>query len=129
MKRLACLLLIAVLALAPLSSRAQSADEAFTALASPSFETIRRGVEILALSGHAQAAAILSAVQGNRLFSRNTDKVLFIRLDDGSFTEAATGKLAPDVMASGLRPVRMNNAVRGAVEAALGSLRLFAPDA
>ncbi len=32
-------------------------------------------------------------------------------------------------MASGLKPVRMNNAVRGEVEAALGSLRLFAPDA
>ncbi len=129
MKRLACLLLIAVLALAPVPSRAQSADEAFTALASPSFDTIRRGVEILALSGHPQAAAILSAVQGNRLFSRNADKVLFIKTDDGSFIEAATGKPAPDVMASGLRPVRMNNAVRGTIDAALGSLRLFAPDA
>ena len=32
-------------------------------------------------------------------------------------------------MASGLKQVRMNNAVRGAVDAALGSLRLFAPDA
>ena len=32
-------------------------------------------------------------------------------------------------MSSGLKPVRMNNAVRAEVEAALGSLRLFAPDA
>ena len=48
---------------------------------------------------------------------------------DGSFIDAATGKPAPDVMASGLKPVRVNNAVRGAIDAALGSLRLFAPDA
>ena len=58
-----------------------------------------------------------------------SDKVLFIRQEDGSFIDAATGAAAPDVMASGLRPVRMNNAVRGAIDAALGSLRLFAPDA
>ena len=32
-------------------------------------------------------------------------------------------------MASGLKPVRLNNAVRGAIDAALGSLRLFSPDA
>ncbi len=126
MKRLACLLLIAVLALAPVTGRAQSADDAFAALASPSFETIRHGVEMLALSGHPQAAAILSALQANRLFVRTADKSLFIKADDGSFVDAATGKPAADVMASGLKPVRVNNAVRGEVEAALGSLRLFA---
>ncbi len=129
MKRLACLLLIAVLALAPATGRAQSADDAFAALASPSFETIRQGVGMLALSGHPQAAAILSALQANRLFARTTDKALFIKADDGSFVDAATGEPAADVMASGLKPVRVNNAVRGEVEAALGSLRLFAPDA
>ena len=111
MKRLVRLLLIALLALTPISARAQSAEEAFAALGSTSFETIRHGVEILALSGHAQAAAILAAVQQNRLFVRNADKVLFIKTDAGGFIDAATGAPAPDVMASGLRAVRMNNAV------------------
>ena len=128
MKRLAGLLLIVVLALAPVTSRAQSADEAFAALASPSFETIRQGVGMLAVSGHPQAVAILSALQANRLFARTADKALFIKADDGSFIDATTGKPAPDIMSSGLKPVRMNNAVRGEVEAALGSLRMFAPD-
>ena len=128
MKRLAGLLLIVVLALAPVTSRAQSADEAFAALASPSFETIRQGVGMLAVSGHPQAVAILSALQANRLFARTADKALFIKADDGSFVDATTGKPAPDIMSSGLKPVRMNNAVRGEVEAALGSLRMFAPD-
>jgi urea transport system permease protein len=129
MKRLACLLLIAALALAPVKGRAQSADEAFAALASPSFETIRQGVGMLAVSGQPQAAAILTALQANRLFARTSDKALFIKADDGSFIDAVTGKPAPDIMSSGLKPVRMNNAVRGEVEAALGSLRMFAPDA
>jgi urea transport system permease protein len=129
MKRLAWLLLIAALALTPVIARAQSTDDAFAALASPSYDTIRQGVSVLAVSGHPQAAAILSALQGNRLFARAADKALFIKTNDGSFIEAASGKPAPDIMSSGLRQVRMNNAVRGEVEAALGSLRMFAPDA
>jgi urea transport system permease protein len=128
MKRVVRLLLLVALAMAPSVSRAQSADEALAALASPSFDAIRRGVEMLAVSGDRQAAAILSALQSGRLYAR-ADHVLFIKSDDGSFIDAATGKPAPDVMASGLKPVRMNNPVRGAVEAALGSLRMFAPDA
>jgi urea transport system permease protein len=127
MKCVACLLLLAALALAPAVSRAQSPEEAFAALASPRFDVIRRGVETLALSGHPQAAAILSALQAGRLNAR-ADGVLFIKSDDGTFIDAASGQPAPDVMASGLKQVRMNNPVRGAVDAALGSLRLFAPD-
>src|SRR5690349_10861495 len=111
MKRVASLLLLAMLALAPGSGRAQSADEALAALAATSFESIRHGVELLALSGHDRAAAVLSALQSNQLMFRPADKALFIKQEDGSLVEAATGKPA-DVMASGLRPVRMNNAVR-----------------
>jgi urea transport system permease protein len=127
MKRVACLLLFVALALAPAIGRAQSADEALTALASPGFDSIRRGVEALAVSGHPQAASILSALQTGRLYAR-ADHALFIKSDDGSFIDAITGKSAPDVMASSVKPVRINNSVRGAVEAGLGSLRLFAPD-
>jgi urea transport system permease protein len=122
------LLLFAVLALVPATSRAQSADRAFAALASPSYETIRQGVGMLATSGDPQAAAILSALQANRLFARGTDKALFIKTEDGSFVAAAIGQPA-DIVPSALKPVRMNNAVRAEVESALGSLRLFAPDA
>jgi urea transport system permease protein len=129
MKRVAYLLLLAAFALAaPTVSRAQSSDDAFAALASPGFDAIRRGVETLAVSGHPHAAAILAALQTGRLYAR-ADRTLFIRTDDGAFIEAGTGQPAPDVMASGLKQVRMNNPVRGAVDAALGSLRLFAPDA
>jgi urea transport system permease protein len=129
MQRLACLLLTIALALAPARGRAQSADEAFAALASSNYETIRQGVDLLAASGHPQAAAILSALQANRLFARAADKALFIKGGDGHYLAAATDGPAPDVMASGLKPVRMNNAVRAEVAAVLGSLLLFASDA
>jgi urea transport system permease protein len=128
MKRLACLLLFAALTLAPAPLRAQSADEALAALASPSFDAVRRGVEALAVSGYRHAAAILSALQSGRLYA-GSDRALFIKSDDGSFIAAATGAPAPEIIASSVKPVRVNNSVRSAVESGLGILRLFAPDA
>ena len=116
MKRIAWLLLMALLALTPTAGRAQSADEALAALASPSFETIRQGVSMLAVSGHPQATAILAALQANRLFARSSDKALFIKTDSGAFNDAVTGKPAPDITASGLKQVRLNNAVRAELE-------------
>src|SRR4051794_13048451 len=107
MNRVVCLLLIVALSSLPVCAHAQSADEALAALGSPSYETIRRGVEQLALSGHAQAAPILAALQSGRLFAR-ADRLLFIKTADGAFIDGATGEPAPDVMASGLKPVRMN---------------------
>jgi urea transport system permease protein len=128
MKLIAWLLLVASLAVLPSAGRAQSADEALAALSSPSFETIRQGVSMLAVSGHPQAAAILTALHGSRLFARSSDKALFIKTDGGSFIDATTGKPAPDIVASGLKQVRLNNAVRAGLDAALGSLRLLSPD-
>jgi len=127
MFRLIPYLLAVLLALPIWPAHAQQADDAVAALAGTSFDSIRRGVEALALSGHPRAAVVLVALQSGRLMVRS-DRVLFIRQDDASFTNAVTGVPAPDVTAPALKPVRVNNAVRGAVEAALGSLRLFAPD-
>jgi urea transport system permease protein len=125
-RRLAFVLL-AALWLFPGPARAETADEAMTALASTSFESIRGGVEALALSGQPRAQIVIIALQSGKLFMRG-DKALFIKNDDGTFSDAATGAAA-DVVAGALKPVRVNNAVRGAIDSALGALRLFAPDA
>jgi len=113
--------------LAARGARAQSADEAFAALGGTSFDDIRRGVEMLSLSGSPQAINVVTALQAGNLFVR-ADHALFIKNADGSFSAAATGAPAPDVSADSVRAVRVNNAVRRAVDAALGSLRLFSPD-
>ena len=118
--------LIVGLWLLPSVGRAEAADDAYAALASTSFESIRQGVEGLTTSGHPRAQIVITALQSGKLFM-GADKVLFIKNDDGAYVEALTGKPS-DVMASALKPVRVNNAVRGAIDAALGALRLFAPD-
>jgi urea transport system permease protein len=124
MRRLFALLFIAALALAPGPTRADPADDAVAALASNSFDGIRGGVEQLAASGHPRAAAIIGALQSGKLYFR-ADHVLFIKQDDGNFLNALTGIGAE---AGSVKPVRVNNAIRSALDAALGGLRLFSPD-
>ena len=127
MTRCLFLLLVAVLWLAPVPGQAQTADETYASLATTDFEQIRHGVMALSVSGDPQAQSVITALQNNRLYMR-PDKALFIRTDAGTFVEARTGA-ASDVPGGALKPVRVNNAVRGAIDAALGVLRLFSPDA
>ena len=126
MKSLAALLLLISIALAPAAARAEGADEAFSEIGSGNFERIKTGVEALAVSGDPQAASVIGALQDGKLLVRG-DHTLFIRSADESFLDARTGEKA-EVEAGALKPVRVNNAVRRAIEAALGGLRLFAPD-
>ena len=84
---------------------------------------MRQGIEALALSGTKQAAATLTALQDHRLLTA-PDGGLFIR-QDGGLVDARTGQPAPDRDAAELKPVRVNNAVRRAIAAAMGRLQLF----
>ena len=107
--------------------RAETADDAFAGLATTNFESIRQNVEALTTSGHPRAQIVITALQGGNLYMRS-DKALFIKNGDGTFADALTGTQA-DVPASALKQIRVNNAVRGAIDAALGALRLFSSDA
>ncbi len=91
--------------------------------ASTSFAEIERGVGALATSGDPRAGDVLAALQDGRLLV-GADRQLYIRTDAGTVA-AATGQPAE---APGARPVRVNNNVRRATDAALGSLRLFSAD-
>ncbi len=103
------------------------AQPSLASLASTSFDDLRRGVEALATSGDPRAAPVLDALQSGRLLLQSGG-ALYIRTEAGAIEDAATGAPAPDVPAATLRPVRVNNAVRRAVDAAMGGLRLFSPD-
>lgn len=100
-------------------------EDPFAGLAGGSFDDVRRGVEALGAAAPAQAGATIMALQGGALFVGG-DGGLFIKGADG-FVDARTGKAvaAPE----GVRAVRVNNAVRRAIEAAMGGLTLFSPDA
>jgi urea transport system permease protein len=127
MSRCLAVVLLAVVWLFSGPTRAETADEAYAALASTNFESIRQGVMALTVSGDLHAQSVISALQNGKLYMR-PDKSLFIKNDDGTFA-AALSAAVTDAPASALKQVRVNNAVRGAIDAALGALRLFAPDA
>lgn len=126
-------LLVIALAVAPSPSKADLAEDAFAALASDDFTSVRTGVEQLVASGHPRAAAIIGALQAGKLFARPDGK-LFIQQDDEHFLDALTGEAAEasadtdddDVR---VKAVKINNAIRSAIDAALGQLGLFSADA
>ena len=108
------LLLLCLLA-TPFTAMAQS-DK----LASDSYADIEAGIVGLAAGGDPRAGAILGALADGRLLYRPSDKALFIKEGSG-LVEAGTGKPAT---AEGLKPVRANNKVRRALDAAQGQLNL-----
>ncbi len=105
-----------------LSSLAHAQDDPFAGFTG-GFDDIRKGIEALAISGHPQAAAAITALQAGTLLA-GAGGVLVIK--DGDKTiDVHTGQ---PIVATGLRTVRINNTVRRAAEAAIGSLGLFAKD-
>ena len=122
--RLSCLLaLVAALLAGP--AFGQSADDAFARLGADSFGETARAIDTLAASGHPQAQGIIAALGEGRLLAGGGQVV--IKGTDGALTDGRTGA-ALATEPAGLKPVRLNNNVRRAVQAALGSLGLLAPD-
>ncbi len=122
MKLLRCLIFVLLLLPPPFAARAQ--DDPFAGLAG-GYEEIRHAIEALSVSGDKQAEPVISALQAGTLYVA-PDKTLWIKNGD-AVLNARTGEPAaapPD----DLKKVRVNNAVRRAIEAAMGSLTLFSAD-
>ena len=124
MRRLLAFFLIAAVSLASAPSKADPVDDAVAALSSGSFDSVHEGVDELVASGSPRAAAIIGALQNGKLYFR-PDHTLYIKQDDGTYVGALTGT---PVDAGNVKPVRVNNTIRGAMDAALGALRLFSPE-
>jgi urea transport system permease protein len=118
---------ICVLFIAALPAHAQSFEDALARFAADSFGDTEAAIGQVAASGHARAQPVIQALQDGRLLFDASAKKVYIRDQAGTIVEAATGQAASDAPAS-LRPVRLNNRLRRAVEAALGGLTLLAPD-
>src|SRR4051794_27552535 len=121
MIRLLAFLLLAVPALA----QAQTpTDAAYAKLARDSYADIEAGIVGLATSGDPRAGAVIAGLAKGRLLYRPADKALFLR-EGAGLVDARTGAAAS---AEGLKPVRANNKVRRALDAATGTLNLTSPD-
>lgn len=118
----------ALAATAPGAPARASADiEAIlSGFAADQFPRTIASVQALAASGHPQAEAILEALADGRLVTRRAGGgVLFVDRAGAHF-DAATGE--PVAEPGATARVRVNNGVRRAIDAALGSLTLMSPD-
>jgi len=122
--RLLMVLAIAMLVL-PQIGRAEDEPDVFQGLTSQSFDKIAAAITQLATSGNPQASPTIKALEAETLFV-TPDMALLIKTDAG-YVNARTGEAVADVVEDDLTNVRVNNAVRRAIEAAKGGLDLASP--
>lgn len=99
-------------------------EEALPRFAADSYGDTAAAISAVAGSGHAQALSLVEALRDGRLMVAGAR--VYIRDAAGAFVDAATGQ-AVDPPAGG-KPMRINNRVRRAIEAALGSMTLLSTD-
>ena len=109
-------------------ARAESLETALAGFAGDSYSDTEKAIEATAASGNPRAAVVIGALQDGRLFFNPGTKKIFVKAESGDLLDAATGEPAAGENASELKPVRINNRLRRAIEAALGGLTLLAPD-
>jgi len=100
-------------------------------LAVGGFSERETAITALATSGEERAAPILEALAAGQLYVRTSDKLVVIGRTDGNqlaLSEAISGKSAGSAAEADLERVRVNNRLRGTIEAAVGSLTLMSPN-
>src|SRR5689334_756104 len=95
----------------------QTLDDALTKFSADSFSQTEEAVNAVAVSGSPRAQAIIEALQGGKLFYDPDSKKIFIR-DGDRVLDAASGNPVAAAPAD-LKPVRINNRLRRAIEAAI----------
>ncbi|CAN5915283.1 urea ABC transporter permease subunit UrtB [soil metagenome] len=103
-----------------------------TNLTTGSFGDRETAISAMASSGDVRAAPILEALAAGQLYIRKADSAVVIGKIDGNrlaLTEAISGKPAGSAVEAELDRIRVNNRLRGIIEAAVGSLTLMSPDA
>jgi urea transport system permease protein len=125
LRRLWLALALSLAAMAPALAR-DLPEGAITRFLADSFGDTEAAIAATASSGAPHAAAVLQALGDRRLLFSVSAKAVFYRDAQGRGFSALTGQsVDPPADAS---PVRLNNRLRGVVQAALGSLTLLSPD-
>lgn len=121
-------LMALALLLAPLPAVAAALDNALARLAADSYSETEKAIGEIAASGDEAAPAILDAMSDRRVFVSAGDKSVCFKDRTGAVFEARTGKRVASAPAD-LAMVRVNNRLRGMIEASLGALTLLSPNA
>jgi urea transport system permease protein len=110
------------------SAHAASLDEALAHFTADDFSETSAGIGAVALSGDPRAETIIRALQDGRLMFSAESKAVYVKDESGKLTNAATGEAIAGDAPADLDNVRVNNRLRGAIDAALGGLTLLASD-
>ena len=100
-------------------------EDALAGFATDDFSDTADAINAVVASGDARAAVLLEALQGSRLMFSAADKKVFIKGKDDKLTDALTGE-AVATPPDDIDNVRLNNRVRGMLDAAIGGLTLMA---
>jgi urea transport system permease protein len=109
------------------TAQAQDLESALSGFIADNFADTDSAIAAVAKTGNPLAISIIEALQDGRLLFSGDQKRVFIKERDGAVLDATTGKPAANAPAD-LSPVRVNNRVRRAIDAALGGLTLRSPD-
>jgi urea transport system permease protein len=110
------------------SARADAVDDTLAKFLDDKFSQSEKAVGELAAEAPPQAAAILDALGDNRLLIDPADHLVAYKTAAGAILNAKTGAPVEGVDAAAFKKVRVNNALRSAIEGAMGSLTLANPD-
>jgi urea transport system permease protein len=107
---------------------AASLDEALAHFTADDFSETGAGINEVAVSGGPRAETIIRALQDGRLMFSAERKAVYIKDEAGKLSDAATGQPITGDVPADIDNVRINNRLRGALEATLGGLTLLAKD-
>jgi urea transport system permease protein len=110
------------------TARAASLDEAITHFTADDFDETIAGINELVASGSPRAEAIIRALQDGHLMFSAEKKTVYIQDDADKLADAATGQPVPGDPPADLDTVRLNNRLRGVLDAAVGGLTLLSAD-
>ena len=110
------------------AARADAFTDALAGFTQNSFPATEAALNAVAASGNPRAAAIITALQNSQLVYDADSKALYIEADDNGLSDAATGAKYTGPAPADLKDVRLNNRIRGLIDAAMGALTLMSPD-
>ena len=125
---LSILALFACLLVLSGAARADALDDTLARFLDDKFPQTETAIGELAAEAPPQAAAILEALGDNRLLIDPADHIVAYKTAAGVMLNAKTGETIPQASAAAFKKVRVNNALRRAIEGAMGSVTLANPD-
>jgi urea transport system permease protein len=123
---LVALILAFSFALGCVTAHAAGVEDALARFTADDFSETIVGIREIASSGDPRAEAIIRALQDGQLVYSAKSKAVYIKTDTGKLLDAATGQPISGDAPSDVDVVRLNNRLRGAIDAALGGLTLLA---